>query len=283
MPDNPQILVHPIRAYANEKFTCKVMSLSILLDYRPEDTKKHCFEVSLFAELFNEMLMRDFGFNIYKSLFSLPDDQLVEKDKKEKVNVVKSDNDEPNEKKARNDDETTSNNAGEDNKIGTSIKEDNESGSNENKVKANDTENTSRDGNTHEKERDRDRSHKDTEKKLRERERRISRRDEESDDDHYSIRSTEVKRREHKKLVTVDPELLLSFVYFDQTHCGYIFSNHIEELFYALGLRLSRADTKKIISKISPRSLFYRFSQLLFIHLDLIINIFSINFNFIPF
>ena len=38
-----------------------------------EDNKEHSFEVSLFAELFNEMLMRDFAFRIYRALMESPD------------------------------------------------------------------------------------------------------------------------------------------------------------------------------------------------------------------
>lgn len=66
------------------------MSLSLLLDYRPEDSKEHSFEVSLFAELFNEMLMRDFGFNIYKALYTLPDKPKEEKEEKKKEEVKKN-------------------------------------------------------------------------------------------------------------------------------------------------------------------------------------------------
>lgn len=40
------------------------------------------FQVSLFAELFNEMLMRDFGFTIYKALAAAP--PKVEEEKKKK-------------------------------------------------------------------------------------------------------------------------------------------------------------------------------------------------------
>ena len=41
--------------------------------------------MSLFAELFNEMLMRDFGFGIYKSLLVLPDKPKEDKKKDHKV------------------------------------------------------------------------------------------------------------------------------------------------------------------------------------------------------
>lgn len=60
-------------------------------------------------------------------------------------------------------------------------------------------------------------------------------------------------------MYTHDPYLLLSFVYFDQTHCGYIFDKDIEELIYTLGLNLSRAQVRKLVQKVVTRdSLHYR-------------------------
>ena len=61
------------RSAKGGKFDATTMSLSVLLDYRQEDNKEHSFEVSLFAELFNEMLMRDFAFRIYRALVECPD------------------------------------------------------------------------------------------------------------------------------------------------------------------------------------------------------------------
>lgn len=63
----PSIVVHPSKTAKSGKFDCTVVSLSLLLDYSSKDTKEHSFEISLFAEAFNEMLTRDFGFKIYKS------------------------------------------------------------------------------------------------------------------------------------------------------------------------------------------------------------------------
>jgi len=39
LPEAPHIVVHPSRTAKSGKFDCTVMSLSLLLDYRPEDTK----------------------------------------------------------------------------------------------------------------------------------------------------------------------------------------------------------------------------------------------------
>jgi hypothetical protein len=61
------------------------------------------------------------------------------------------------------------------------------------------------------------------------------------------------------KYTTVYPELLLSFVYFDTTQCGYIFEKDIEDLFYSLGLNLSRAQARRVAEKFVTRdALYYR-------------------------
>ena len=52
---------------------------------RSDDNKEGTFELSLFAELFNEMMMRDSAFKIYKKIVSTPkpDTGKEDKDKKE--------------------------------------------------------------------------------------------------------------------------------------------------------------------------------------------------------
>lgn len=195
LPEEQHVIVHPSRVAKSGKFDCTVMTLSLLLDYRPEDTKEHSFEVSLFAELFNEMLMRDFGFNIYKSIHAQPEKVDEKKDEKKRTKSVEKD------QKDKKDEETLEEVDDEDKKDRASEK--------------------SRSS-------DKDRERKDKDKK------RI-------------------------KMITKDKSLLLSFVYFDTTHCGYIFEKDIEELIYTLGLSLSRAQVRKLVSKVITRdSLHYR-------------------------
>lgn len=82
--------------------------------------------------------------------------------------------------------------------------------------------------------------------------------DDDSVKDGRKDREKDGKKRK-TKLYTYDPYLLLSFVYFDQTHCGYIFDKDIEELIYTLGLNLSRAQVRKLVQKVVTRdSLHYR-------------------------
>lgn len=68
------------------------------------------------------------------------------------------------------------------------------------------------------------------------------------------------KEREHssdKKMIVVKPQLLLSFIYFDTTHCGYIFEKDLEDLFAVLGLNLSRGQIRRVLGKLSIRQAFY--------------------------
>lgn len=46
MPKEPEILVFPNRMAKGGKFDCKIVTLHNILDYRPEDSKEHSFEVS---------------------------------------------------------------------------------------------------------------------------------------------------------------------------------------------------------------------------------------------
>ena len=71
LPVSPHLVVHPSKTAKGGRFECQLVSLAHLLDYRRDDNKESAFEVSLFAEYFNEMLVRDFGFMIYKHVLAL--------------------------------------------------------------------------------------------------------------------------------------------------------------------------------------------------------------------
>ncbi|CAI9547718.1 unnamed protein product [Staurois parvus] len=70
---------------------------------------------------------------------------------------------------------------------------------------------------------------------------------------------TKDKEKEKKLMVTINKDLLMAFVYFDQSHCGYLLEKDLEEIIYTLGLHLSRAQVKKLLTKILLKeSLYYR-------------------------
>lgn len=47
-------------------------------------------------------------------------------------------------------------------------------------------------------------------------------------------------------MITKDPQLLLSFTFFDRTHCGYIFDKDLEFILFSLGLQLSRHQVRNL-------------------------------------
>lgn len=255
LPDEPAIIVHPNWAAKSGKFDCSIMSLSVLLDYRLEDNKEHSFEVSLFAELFNEMLQRDFGVRIYKSLLSLPEKE----DKKEKDK--KSKKDERKDKKEERDDETDEpkpkrRKSGDD----KDKKEDRDERKKEDKRKddSKDDDETEEDNNQDEYDPMEAEEAEDEEDDRDEEE--MTKRDDKRDINRYcKERPSKDKEKEKTQMITVNRDLLMAFVYFDQSHCGYLLEKDLEEILYTLGLHLSRAQVKKLLNKVVLReSCFYR-------------------------
>ncbi|XP_058697553.1 cell division cycle and apoptosis regulator protein 1 isoform X4 [Poecile atricapillus] len=253
LPDEPAIIVHPNWAAKSGKFDCSIMSLSVLLDYRLEDNKEHSFEVSLFAELFNEMLQRDFGVRIYKALISLPERE----DKKDK----KSKKDERKEKKEEKDDETDDpkpkrRKSGDD----KDKKEERDEKKREDKRKddSKDEEETEDDNNQEEYD-PMEAEDAEDEDEDRDEEEMNKREDRREGNKHCKERASKDKEKDKTQMVTVNRDLLMAFVYFDQSHCGYLLEKDMEEILYTLGLHLSRAQVKKLLNKVVLReSCFYR-------------------------
>ncbi|XP_042696244.1 cell cycle and apoptosis regulator protein 2 isoform X8 [Chrysemys picta bellii] len=70
-PLEPAIIAHPKPAMQGGQPSCSNISLCTLLEYRRR-REKLSFEVAVVAELFQEMLQRDFGYKLYKALLALP-------------------------------------------------------------------------------------------------------------------------------------------------------------------------------------------------------------------
>lgn len=243
LPSEPYIFVHPSPVAKNGKFSCTMMSLSVLLDYRQDDNKEHSFEVSLFAELFNEMLMRDFGFKIYRAINAVPEPEESKEKEKEKSSDKekdkKNDSDVPAAKKRKTDDDEAKDekdNKKEDNKSdSTSSKKDEE------KEKKKDWKDDDKKDDHSSSRRSRDSKDKDRESKDKDRESK--------DKD----RERDVKVPNMK---TTDPSLLLSCVYFDLNRCDYIAEKDTEEILHTIGLQISRSQVRKLVKRVSSKEQF---------------------------
>lgn len=64
--------------------------------------------------------------------------------------------------------------------------------------------------------------------------------DDNSTKDELKDKKNDKEKKERVKLVTHDKMLLLSFTFFDNSRCGYIYDKDIEDLLFSLGLTLSR-------------------------------------------
>ncbi|KAG8435272.1 hypothetical protein GDO86_013284 [Hymenochirus boettgeri] len=254
LPDEPAIIVHPNWSAKNGKFDCSIMSLSVLLDYRIEDNKEHSFEVSLFAELFNEMLQRDFGVRIYRELLTLP--EKVEKKEKEKK-IKKEEKRERKEDKEDDDDPKPKRRKSSDEKLRVEEKEDKKRKDDYRDEDEIDYENpddyepvaAEEDDGDYE-----DREDDDDDSSIKDK------REDKRDGSRYSKeRLSKDRDKDKNQMVTVNRDLLMAFVYFDQSHCGYLLEKDLEEILYTLGLHLSRAQVKKLFNKIMLKdSCFYR-------------------------
>lgn len=221
----PKIPVHPNPDYKKGVFDCSLMSLSTLLEYRHEDNKESVFEVSLFAEAFNQMLQRDHALNIYKALCNPVPEIKPEEDKKEEEENGAADDEEaePKAKKSKSDSEEKDGESA-DEKLETVEKEANgdENNSEKDADTANDTDAKSQEPTTKE----------DTEK---------------------AVVKAVVQPAKPEEKVTLRKDLLLSFVFFDTTQCGYIKATDMSDILHSIGLGLSRSQIAKVMANFLER------------------------------
>ncbi|XP_055503293.1 cell division cycle and apoptosis regulator protein 1 isoform X2 [Leucoraja erinacea] len=261
LPDESSIIVHPNWTAKGGKFDCSVMSLSVLLDYRLEDNKEHSFEVSLFAELFNEMLQRDFGYRIYKALVALP----AVDDKKEKEKKERKDDKKDGEKKEKKEEKEEENNEPKNKrrKSGDEKDKKEEKDGNKKEEKGREEKDFRKRNDSKEDEEMEEDANMDDYDPLYAEDAEDYDEDDRDDEDRdlkddrregsQRSRDTTSKDKEKKQLFTFNKDLLLAFVYFDQSYCGYLLEKDLEEIIYTLGLHLSRAQVKKLINKVILR------------------------------
>ncbi|KAA0194922.1 hypothetical protein HAZT_HAZT005352 [Hyalella azteca] len=286
LPETPMLLVHPSRSAKSGKFDATTMSLSVLLDYRQEDNKEHSFEVSLFAELFNEMLMRDFAFRIYRALVEAPEspkeeekkkDAEKKKDKKkddndEKVDadVIKSTDEKESEKKTEKKEDEKEEREPKRRRRDKFKRENDQKDDDEDAVLDLDFEYEQEEFFKKDAKADKEALAEDEDSK--EASRSVSAdvsKDHGDRQSESSSRETKKRRasscdrkddknsKEKKKMFTFDPYLLLAFVYFDTTRTGYIIDKDLEDIINLLGMNLSRAQMKKLTSKLVSRDVLY--------------------------
>ena len=217
---SPGLLVYPNRTAKAGKFDCKLMSLASLLDYRVEDSKEHSFEVSLFAEMFAEMLHRDSSFRVFKSILAAPEKESADKKKDESKESSK----EPKEGEEKKEEGKT------EEKMDTTTNGTTESDSKEEAAKEE----------TKKEEPKKDEPAKDSASPKKE-------------DSKKRKRSKSPDKKEEKVILVKDPGLLLAYSVFDHNLCGYLYERDLEEILHFPALGLSRAQVQRLLKRLHSR------------------------------
>ncbi|XP_026539771.1 cell cycle and apoptosis regulator protein 2, partial [Notechis scutatus] len=261
-PLEPAIVVYPQLALQNGQPSCTNISLYTLLEYRRQ-REKLSFEVAVMAEIFQEMLQRDFGYKLYKALLALPekeeppeaknpDSEKVPKSEKEAENELKE---EPQEKPGAED--APESNQKEVQKEGTGEAEKkppNQDGANATKeekvsVKAEVKDSTD------------DLCELSMEDDL------LLLREDEEEDFGVKLEDAEVRSvasnqseievsslpdmpRELDPSTVLPLDALLAFIYFDLNFCGYLHRKDMDKILLTLGLHLCKEQVKRLVNRV---------------------------------
>ncbi|CAF0968873.1 unnamed protein product, partial [Rotaria sordida] len=225
LPSHRSILVHPTIA-KGDKFDCRIVSLHYLLNYANKDTiKEKCFELYLFSEAFNEMLMRDYSYHIYRSLYSCLEVKDTNIETETATIEHKNDQQEQNELKIDNKEE----------QIESMIT------SNDDVILP------GLDLNIEENEKKRKRSLSQEDSSSQRKKSTQEETIEKSPNDEQ--KSTLTIAQTHQR--TIYPELLLAFTFFDRNRCGYLTEKDLEEILLLSGLSLTKNEAKMLVSRIA--------------------------------
>ncbi|CAF4085158.1 unnamed protein product [Rotaria sp. Silwood2] len=225
LPSHRTILVHPTIA-KGDKFDCRIVSLHYLLNYANKDTiKEKCFELYLFSEAFNEMLMRDYSYHIYRSLYSCLEVKDTNIETETTTTEHKDDQQEQNETKIDNKEE----------QIESMIT------SNDDVILP------GLDLNTEENEKKRKRSTSEEDSSSQRKKSTQEETMEKSPNDEQKSTLTIAQTRQR----TIHPELLLAFTFFDRNRCSYLTEKDLEEILLLSGLSLTKNEAKMLVSRIA--------------------------------
>ncbi|XP_072341626.1 cell division cycle and apoptosis regulator protein 1-like isoform X2 [Scyliorhinus torazame] len=271
LPAEPAVIVRPNRSSMGGNFGCGVLSLSTLRSYR-NDSKGHSFEVLWLAEMFGEMLQRDFGYTVYKALLAFPEKKPEEEVEKPKAATANEESEEKDQKepedKLKQPKKEAEVKEAEEMMEAEEIKE-----SSEASVKAapleedwdweltKPEEGVAKEKDGKEKECDDDALLQIDDVLLLE--------DNEED---FGISNTDEKKpivkgnsaesesvkemeKDVSQMVSLRKDLLLAFIYFDRNLCSYILEKDLEQIICTLGLHLSRAQIKQLVVKVCSQNM----------------------------
>ncbi|XP_068830728.1 cell cycle and apoptosis regulator protein 2 isoform X2 [Capricornis sumatraensis] len=245
--DLPEAPPPPLEPAVMARSRCVNLSLqSIVEDRRPKE--RISFEATVLAELFLEMLQRDFGYRIYKTLLSLPE-KVVAPSEPEKEEAAKEEEAVKEEAKEAKDEVQSEGTAAEADappkEDGLLPKPPNSGGEDEEKPRGEASEDLCEMALDPELLLLRDDGEEEFGAKLEDSEvRSVASNQSEME---FSTLQDMPKELDPSAVLPVD--CLLAFVYFDANWCGYLHRRDLERILLTLGLRLSAEQAKQLVSR----------------------------------
>lgn len=278
LPAEPSVIVRPNIAAMGGNFGCAVLSLSNLRSYRI-DSKGHSFEVLWLAELFSEMLQRDFGYTIYKTLLAYPEkkpEEVPEKPKDTKTSQEQESKDQEVEQEGKAKEPKTEGEEMDDLVEMKDVEEVKETSDTLAKPTAMEEDENweweltkPEEGET----KDKDTKGKETEAEddnllqmddvlfLEDNEEDFGisnageKKQNEKTTEPESASAKETQEKEVAQVVSLRKDVLLAFVYFDRNLCNYLMEKDLELILSTLGLHVTRAQIKQLLGKVCSQNM----------------------------
>ncbi|XP_059871140.1 cell cycle and apoptosis regulator protein 2 isoform X2 [Delphinus delphis] len=237
--DLPEAPPPPLEPAVMARPSCVNLSIhSIVEDRRPKE--RISFEVMVLAELFLEMLQRDFGYRIYKMLLSLPE-KVVAAPEPEKEEAAKEEEAVKEESKESKDEKED----------GLLPKPPSSGGEEEEKPRGEVSEDLCEMALDPELLLLRDDGEEEFGAKLEDSEVRSVA----SNQSEMEFSSLQDMPKELDPSPVLPLDCLLAFVFFDANWCGYLHRRDLERILLTLGLRLSAEQAKQLVSRVVAQNI----------------------------
>ncbi|XP_060011605.1 cell cycle and apoptosis regulator protein 2 isoform X1 [Lagenorhynchus albirostris] len=251
--DLPEAPPPPLEPAVMARPSCVNLSIhSIVEDRRPKE--RISFEVMVLAELFLEMLQRDFGYRIYKMLLSLPE-KVVAAPEPEKEEAAKEEEAVKEESKESKDEVQSEGTAAESDappkEDGLLPKPPSSGGEEEEKPRGEVSEDLCEMALDPELLLLRDDGEEEFGAKLEDSEVRSVA----SNQSEMEFSSLQDMPKELDPSPVLPLDCLLAFVFFDANWCGYLHRRDLERILLTLGLRLSAEQAKQLVSRVVAQNI----------------------------
>jgi len=230
------------RKAAKQPVRVQLISLDGLLDYNEDDKLEKTFEISLFAEVYNERLQYKFASQLFDAFKAAPE---PEKEEPRETSEKRKREDEEREERKR-DKDSKDKDAGDEKRSkgadGEKVKEEEKKELTEEEKKA-----------KKEAEEEARKAKKEAEEQAKkEAEAKEEAEVEAQANEYVTIKVEDATHTENYKVATTtNHELLAAFRFFDKGDCGYIFAEDLEMIFLNLNKGMSFREVQNLVNKIA--------------------------------